>query len=49
MVADALGRNAMPDLKQLQLAYCGIQDDGFVALASALEQNTGLQNLNARK
>jgi hypothetical protein len=34
MVADALGRNAMPDLKQLQLAYCGIQDDGFVALAS---------------
>jgi Leucine-rich repeat (LRR) protein len=46
ILADALGRNAMPSLKQLQLDSCGIRDDGFVALVSALEQNTSLQILN---
>jgi Ran GTPase-activating protein (RanGAP) involved in mRNA processing and transport len=46
ILADALGRNAMPNLKQLDLGSCGIYDDGFVALVSALEQNTSLQILN---
>jgi Ran GTPase-activating protein (RanGAP) involved in mRNA processing and transport len=46
ILADALGRNAMPSLKQLDLGWCGIGDDGFVALASALEQNTSLQILD---
>jgi Ran GTPase-activating protein (RanGAP) involved in mRNA processing and transport len=46
LLADALGRNAMPSLKQLDLNYCGIEDDGFVALVSALEQNTSLQILS---
>ena len=36
----------MPSLKQLQLDSCGIRDDGFVALVSALEQNTGLHILD---
>jgi hypothetical protein len=46
LLADALGRNAMPSLKQLDLNYCGIEDDGFVALVSALEQNASLQILS---
>jgi Ran GTPase-activating protein (RanGAP) involved in mRNA processing and transport len=45
ILADALGRNAMPILKQLDLSYCAIDDDGFVAMVSALEQNTSLQIL----
>jgi Ran GTPase-activating protein (RanGAP) involved in mRNA processing and transport len=45
ILVDALGRNAMPNLKQLDLGLCGIDDDGFVALVSALEQNTSLQIL----
>jgi Ran GTPase-activating protein (RanGAP) involved in mRNA processing and transport len=43
ILADALGRNAMPSLKRLDLSVCHIDDDGFVALVSALEQNTSLQ------
>jgi Ran GTPase-activating protein (RanGAP) involved in mRNA processing and transport len=46
ILADALGRNALPSLKRLDLDYCPIDDDGFVALVSALEQNTSLQILN---
>jgi Ran GTPase-activating protein (RanGAP) involved in mRNA processing and transport len=46
IMADALGHNAMPSLKRLDLGGCIIDDDGFVALVSALEQNTGLQILN---
>jgi Ran GTPase-activating protein (RanGAP) involved in mRNA processing and transport len=46
IMADALGRNAMPSLKQLDLDFCGIDDDGFVAMVSALEQSTSLQILD---
>jgi Ran GTPase-activating protein (RanGAP) involved in mRNA processing and transport len=46
ILADALGRNAMPSLKRLDLGWCGIDDDGVVALVSALEQNTSLQILS---
>jgi Ran GTPase-activating protein (RanGAP) involved in mRNA processing and transport len=46
ILADALGHHAMPNLKELHLGRCGIDDDGFVALVSALEQNTSFQILN---
>jgi Ran GTPase-activating protein (RanGAP) involved in mRNA processing and transport len=46
ILANALGRHAMPDLTQLNLMCCGIRDDGFVALGSALEQNTTLHILD---
>jgi Ran GTPase-activating protein (RanGAP) involved in mRNA processing and transport len=46
MLADALEHNAIPSLKQLQLDSCGIDDDGFVALVYALEQDTSLQILH---
>jgi Ran GTPase-activating protein (RanGAP) involved in mRNA processing and transport len=46
ILANALGRNDMPDLTRLYLQRCGIEDDGFVALVSALEQNTSLQILS---
>jgi hypothetical protein len=46
ILAYALGRNAMPSLKRLDLGRCGVDDDGFVALVSALEHNTSLQILN---
>jgi Ran GTPase-activating protein (RanGAP) involved in mRNA processing and transport len=46
ILAVALRRNALPSLKRLGLNYCGIYDDGFVALVSSLEQNTSLQILN---
>jgi Ran GTPase-activating protein (RanGAP) involved in mRNA processing and transport len=45
ILAHALGRNAMPSLTRLDLRWCGIDDDGFVALVSALEKNTSLQTL----
>jgi Ran GTPase-activating protein (RanGAP) involved in mRNA processing and transport len=45
IIAGALGRNAMPNLKQLNMGSCQINDDGFVALVSALEQNHSLQIL----
>jgi hypothetical protein len=35
----------MPSLKRLHLAGCGIEDDGLVALVSALEQNSSLKCL----
>jgi hypothetical protein len=46
ILANALGRNAMPSLKRLDLGCCDLDDDGFVALVSALEQNISLQILN---
>jgi Ran GTPase-activating protein (RanGAP) involved in mRNA processing and transport len=48
ILANALEDNAMPSLKHLQLANCGIRDDGFGALVSALEQNTSLQILDLK-
>jgi hypothetical protein len=48
LLARALGNNALPNLTRLSLSYCGIGDDGFIALASALEQNTSLLQLNLR-
>jgi Ran GTPase-activating protein (RanGAP) involved in mRNA processing and transport len=45
VLADALRRNAMPSLKRLGLGWCRIDDDGFVALVSALEQDTSLKIL----
>jgi Ran GTPase-activating protein (RanGAP) involved in mRNA processing and transport len=49
ILAHALGRNAMPNLKRLYLGGCHMSDDGFVALVSALEQNTSLQILKLRR
>jgi Ran GTPase-activating protein (RanGAP) involved in mRNA processing and transport len=46
ILADALGCNAMPNLDKLHLDWCLIEDDGLVALVSALEQNTTLQILS---
>jgi Ran GTPase-activating protein (RanGAP) involved in mRNA processing and transport len=48
ILADSLGRNAMPSLKRLDLVCCQIGIDGFVALVSALEQNTTLQILDLK-
>jgi Ran GTPase-activating protein (RanGAP) involved in mRNA processing and transport len=48
ILADSLCRNAMPSLKQLDLFCCHIDNDGFVALVSALEQNTSLQILDLK-
>jgi hypothetical protein len=42
LLARALGKNALPKLTRLSLPFCDIGDDGFIALASALEQNTSL-------
>jgi hypothetical protein len=36
----------MPSLKRLDLRWCRIDDDGFVDLMAALEQNTNLQILD---
>jgi hypothetical protein len=49
ILANALGSNAMPNLKRLDLGCCGIDADGFVALVSALEQNTSLQILDLQR
>jgi Ran GTPase-activating protein (RanGAP) involved in mRNA processing and transport len=48
LLAGSLGNNALPNLTRLSLARCGIGDDGFIALVSALEQNTSLRHLNLR-
>jgi hypothetical protein len=45
-LARALGNNALPNLTRLSLSRCGIGDDGFIALVSALEKNTSLLELN---
>jgi hypothetical protein len=46
LLAIALGNNALPNLARLSLSQCGIGDDGFIALVSALEQNTSLLQLD---
>jgi Ran GTPase-activating protein (RanGAP) involved in mRNA processing and transport len=46
IMADALGNNAMPSLKRLNLGMRHIYNDGVVVLVSALEQNTSFQILN---
>jgi Ran GTPase-activating protein (RanGAP) involved in mRNA processing and transport len=42
ILVDAPGRNDMQNLKRLDLRWCLIDDDGFVALVLALEQNTSV-------
>jgi Ran GTPase-activating protein (RanGAP) involved in mRNA processing and transport len=46
LLARALGDNALPNLTRLSLSQCGIGDDGFLALVSALEQNISLLELD---
>jgi hypothetical protein len=48
LLATALGNNALPNLTRLSLYLCIIGDDGFMALVSALEQNTSLLYLDLR-
>jgi Ran GTPase-activating protein (RanGAP) involved in mRNA processing and transport len=48
LLARSLGSNALPNLKRLSLSNCGIGDDGFLTLISALEQNTSLLYLDLR-
>jgi hypothetical protein len=43
-----LGNNALANLTRLSLFTCGIGDDGFIALVSALEQKTSLLQLDLR-
>jgi hypothetical protein len=46
LLARCLGKNALPNLTRLGLRHCGIGDDGFIMLVSALEQNTSLLQLD---
>jgi hypothetical protein len=46
LLARSLGNNALPNLTSLSLSRCRIDDDGFIALVSALKQNTSLQHLD---
>jgi Ran GTPase-activating protein (RanGAP) involved in mRNA processing and transport len=48
LLARALENNALRNLTRLSLLGCGIGDDGFIALVSALEQNTSLLYLDLR-
>jgi Ran GTPase-activating protein (RanGAP) involved in mRNA processing and transport len=48
LLARSLGNNALPNVTSLSLSYCSIDDDGFIALVSALEQNTSLLYLDLR-
>jgi Ran GTPase-activating protein (RanGAP) involved in mRNA processing and transport len=48
ILANALWRNAMPNLERLHLNSCHLDADGFVALMSTLEQNTNLQSLDLK-
>jgi Ran GTPase-activating protein (RanGAP) involved in mRNA processing and transport len=45
LLADALGRNALPYLRRLSLSGCDIGDDGIAVLVSALERNNSLVEL----
>jgi Ran GTPase-activating protein (RanGAP) involved in mRNA processing and transport len=45
-LARSLGNCALQALTRLSLSRCGIGDDGFIALVSALEQNTSLLHLH---
>jgi Ran GTPase-activating protein (RanGAP) involved in mRNA processing and transport len=46
LLARSLGNNVLPNLTRLSLSYCGIGNDGFIALMSALEHNTSLLHLD---
>jgi Ran GTPase-activating protein (RanGAP) involved in mRNA processing and transport len=46
LLARSLENNALPNLKRLSLSNCVIGDDGFIALVSAVEQNTSLLELD---
>jgi hypothetical protein len=48
LLARSLRNNTLPSLTHLVLRNCGIGDDGFTALMSALEQNTSLLYLDLR-
>jgi hypothetical protein len=48
VLARSLRTNALPNLTRLSLVQCSIGDDGFIALMSALEQNTSLLQLDLR-
>jgi hypothetical protein len=48
LLARLLRKNALPNLTRLSLSRCSIGDDGFIALVSALEQNTSLLHLDLR-
>jgi Ran GTPase-activating protein (RanGAP) involved in mRNA processing and transport len=45
-LARSLGSNARPSLTRLSLTNCDIEDDGFIALVSALGQNISLLHLD---
>jgi Ran GTPase-activating protein (RanGAP) involved in mRNA processing and transport len=46
LLAETLRLQTMPSLKYLSLDGCGISDDGFATLMSALEQNESLENVS---
>jgi hypothetical protein len=48
LLAGYLGNNSLANLTCLSLSNCGIEDDGFIALMSALQQNTSLLQLDLR-
>jgi hypothetical protein len=48
LLARYLGNNTLPNLTSLSLFNCRIHDDGFIALVTALEQNTSLLQLDLR-
>jgi hypothetical protein len=48
LLASSLGNNALPKLTHLSLLHCGIKDDGFITLISALKRNTSLLHLDLR-
>jgi Ran GTPase-activating protein (RanGAP) involved in mRNA processing and transport len=46
LLARSLENNSLPSLTCISLSHCGISDDGFIALISALEQNTSLLHID---
>jgi hypothetical protein len=48
LLARSLRNNALPNLTRLSLVECRVGDNGFMALVSALEQNTSLLHLDLR-
>jgi hypothetical protein len=49
ILARSLGNDALPSLTHLSLYDCGVGDDGFISLVSALEQNTSLLHFDLRQ
>jgi Ran GTPase-activating protein (RanGAP) involved in mRNA processing and transport len=49
LVARALENNVLPNLTRLSPASCVIENDEFIELISALEQNTSLLYLDLRR